>query len=191
MPRMLAAPIHPLDTKGRPIILIGLMGCGKTTVGKALSKRTGMPLLDTDAIIEEQIGCPIPQIFAEKGETHFRALETALLRYLLQNPTPNPSIISTGGGIVVRPENRQLLRMLGFTVWLSVSINALLARTARSTNRPLLLNTDRRAVFERLDAERRAFYQEAAHLWLEASSLDVNSVAVRVCEEAEKFFAAF
>ena len=188
---MLAAPIHPLDTKGRPIILIGLMGCGKTTVGKALSKRTGMPLLDTDAIIEEQIGCPIPQIFAEKGEAHFRALETALLRYLLQNPTPNPSIISTGGGIVVRPENRRLLRMLGFTVWLNVSINALLVRTARSTNRPLLQNTDRRAVFERLDAERRPFYQESAHLCLEASTMDVNAVAVRVCEEAEKFFAAF
>ncbi len=188
---MVPVPIHPLDTKGRPIILIGLMGCGKTTVGKALSKRTGMPLLDTDAIIEEQIGCPIPEIFAEKGEAHFRALETALLRYLLYNPTPSPSIISTGGGIVVRQENRQLLRKLGFTVWLNVSINALLTRTAKSTNRPLLQNTDRRAVFTRLDAERRPFYKEAAHLWLEASCMDVNSVAVRVCEEAERFFAAF
>ena len=188
---MIPAPIHPLETKGRPIILVGLMGCGKTTVGKALSKRTGMPLLDTDAIIEEQIGKPIPEIFAEQGESHFRALETALLRYLLYNPTPSPSIISTGGGIVVRPENRELLRKLGFTVWLNVSINALLTRTAKSTNRPLLQNTDRRAVFERLDSERRAFYKEAAHCWLEASRLDVNSVAVRVCEEAERFFAAF
>ena len=188
---MVPAPIHPLDTKGRPIILVGLMGCGKTTVGKALSKRTGMPLLDTDAIIEEQIGKPIPAIFEEKGEAHFRALETALLRYLLYNPTPSPSIISTGGGIVVRPENRELLRKLGFTVWLNVSVNALLVRTAKSTNRPLLMNTDRRAVFTRLDNERRAFYKEAAHLWLEASRMDVNSVAVRVCEEAEKFFAAF
>ena len=182
---MVPAPIHPLDTKGRPIILVGLMGCGKTTVGKALSKRTGMPLLDTDAIIEEQIGKPIPQIFAEQGEAHFRALETALLRYLLYNPTPSPSIISTGGGIVVRPENRELLRKLGFTVWLNVSINALL------TNRPLLQNTDRRAVFERLDSERREFYKQAAHLWLEASRMDVNTVAVNVCNEAEKFFAAF
>lgn len=188
---MIPAPIHPLDTKGRPIILIGLMGCGKTTVGKALSKRTGMPLLDTDAIIEEQIGKTIPEIFAEQGEAHFRALETALLRYLLYNPTPSPAIISTGGGIVVRPENRDLLRKLGFTVWLNVSINALLLRTAKSTNRPLLLNADRRAVFTRLDSERRAFYKEAAHLWLEASYLDVNSAAVRVCEEAEKFFGAF
>ncbi|MBR1981861.1 MAG: shikimate kinase [Akkermansia sp.] len=190
-PSMVPAPIHPLDTKGRPIILVGLMGCGKTTVGKALSKRTGMPLLDTDAIIEEQIGKSIPEIFEEQGEAHFRALETALLRYLLYNPTPSPSIISTGGGIVVRPENRELLRMLGFTVWLNVSVNALLVRTAKSTNRPLLLNTDRRAVFERLDSERRAFYKESAHLWLEASRMDVNSVAVRVCEEAERFFGAF
>lgn len=188
---MVPAPIHPLDTKGRPIILVGLMGCGKTTVGKALSKRTGMPLLDTDAIIEEQIGKPIPQIFAEQGEAHFRALETALLRYLLYNPTPSPSIISTGGGIVVRPENRELLRKLGFTVWLNVSISALLTRTAKSTNRPLLQNADRRAVFERLDSERREFYKQAAHLWLEASRMDVNTVAVNVCNEAERFFAAF
>ena len=71
---MIPAPIHPLDTKGRPIILVGLMGCGKTTVGKALSKRTGMPLLDTDAIIEEQIGKPISEIFAQEGEAHFRSL---------------------------------------------------------------------------------------------------------------------
>ena len=188
---MTPAPIHPLDTKGRPIILVGLMGCGKTTVGKALSKRTGMPLLDTDAIIEEQLGRPISDIFAQKGEAHFRSLETALLRYLLYNPTPSPSIISTGGGIVVRPENRDLLRKLGFTVWLNVSISALLTRTARSTTRPLLLNTDRRAVFTRLDTERREFYKEAAHFWLDASRLDINSVAVRVCEEAEKFFHAF
>lgn len=188
---MVAAPIHPLDTKGRPIILVGLMGCGKTTVGKALSKRTGMPLLDTDAIIEEQIGKTIPEIFAEQGETHFRALETALLRYLLYNPTPCPSIISTGGGIVVKPENRELLRKLGFTVWLDVSINALLTRTAKSTNRPLLQNADRRAVFERLNAERREFYKQASHFWLEASHMDVNSVAVIVCNESERFFAAF
>lgn len=188
---MVPAPIHPIDTKGRPIILIGLMGCGKTTVGKALSKRTGMPLLDTDAIIEEQIGKSIPDIFAEQGETHFRALETALLRYLLYNPTPEPAIISTGGGIVVRPENRELLRMLGFTVWLNVSVNALLVRTAKSTNRPLLQNTDRRAVLQRLDAERRPFYKQSAHFWMDASHLDVNSVTVRVCEEAERFFAAF
>ena len=188
---MIPAPIHPLDTKGRPIILVGLMGSGKTTVGKALSKRTGMPLLDTDAIIEEQIGKPVSEIFAQEGEGHFRSLETALLRYLLYNPTPSPSIISTGGGIVVRPENRELLRKLGFTVWLNVSVNALLVRTARSTTRPLLMTTDRRAVFERLDSERRPFYKEAAHFWLEASRLDVNGVAVRVCQEAEKFFAAF
>lgn len=187
---MASAPIHPLDTKGRPIILVGLMGCGKTTVGKALSKRTGMPLLDTDAIIEEQLGKSIPEIFAEQGEAHFRALETALLRYLYENPTPTPSIISTGGGIVVRAENRELLRKLGFTVWLNVSISALLTRTAKSTNRPLLQSTDRRAVFERLEAERLPFYQEAAHFWLDASRMEVNSVAVRICLEAELFFNA-
>ena len=66
----------PIDTKGRPIILIGLMGCGKTTIGKELSKMTGMPLIDMDSIIEEQIGKKISDIFRDEGEGHFRALET-------------------------------------------------------------------------------------------------------------------
>lgn len=185
---MAPAPTHPVDTKGHPIILIGLMGCGKTTVGKALSKRTGMPLLDTDAIIEEQVGKSIPDIFRDHGEAHFRALETALLRYLLeQQITPAP-IISTGGGIVVRPENREILRQLGFTVWLRVSVNALLNRTANSVNRPLLQTPDRKATLTRLLAERRDFYHEAAHCRLDTSRMDVNTVASHICHHAERFF---
>ncbi len=187
---MAPAPTHPLDTKGHPIILVGLMGCGKTTVGKALSKRTGMPLLDTDAIIEEQVGKSIPDIFRDHGEAHFRAMETALLRYLLEqriSPVPN---ISTGGGIVVRPENRDILRKLGFTVWLNVSIGALLNRTASSVNRPLLQTGDRRATLTRLLNERRDFYRDAAHCRLDTSRMDVNTVAVHICRRAEHFFGA-
>lgn len=187
---MLSAPTHPIDTKGHPIILIGLMGCGKTTVGKALSKRTGMPLLDTDSIIEEQTGKSIPDIFRLHGESHFRALETALLRYLLeQSITPAP-IISTGGGIVVRPENREILRKLGFTVWLNVSVSALLNRTANSVNRPLLQTPDRKATLSRLLAERRDFYRDAAHCRLDTSRMDVNTAAAHICQRADLFFSS-
>lgn len=77
---------RPIDTHGRPIILVGMMGSGKTTVGKELSKLTGLPLLDMDSVIEEQIGKSIADIFREDGESRFRALETALLRYLEDSP---------------------------------------------------------------------------------------------------------
>lgn len=185
---MSPVPTHPIDTKGRPIILIGLMGCGKTTVGKALSKRTGMPLLDTDAIIEEQFGKSIPDIFRDHGEAYFRALETALLRYLLeQRFTPAP-VISTGGGIVIRPENRTLLRQLGFTIWLNVSVKALLARTRFSTNRPLLQSPDRKAILTKLHSERRPFYREASHYRLNSTRMDVPTVVTHACRQAEIFF---
>ncbi|MBQ8516643.1 MAG: shikimate kinase [Akkermansia sp.] len=185
---MSPAPTHPIDTKGHPIILIGLMGCGKTTVGKMLSKRTGMPLLDTDAIIEEQTGCSIQDIFREHGEAHFRSLETALLRYLLEQKIQPAPIISTGGGIVVRPENRDILRRLGFTVWLNVSVRALLHRTKASTNRPLLQSPDRHAILSRLLSERRPFYREAAHYRLNSTRMDIPTVVSHVCRRAERFF---
>lgn len=185
---MTPAPTHPIDTKGYPIILIGLMGCGKTTVGKALSKRTGMPLLDTDAIIEEQVGKSIPDIFRDHGEPHFRALETALLRYLLEQKLSPAPIISTGGGIVVRPENRSILRQLGFTIWLNVSINALLNRTKSSANRPLLQSPDRKAILTRLLSERRPYYREAAHYRLNSTRMDIPHVVTHICRQSERFF---
>lgn len=187
---MTPAPTHPIDTKGHPIILIGLMGCGKTTVGKMLSKRTGMPLLDTDSIIEEQVGKSIPDIFREHGESHFRTLETALLRYLLEQRISPAPIISTGGGIVIRPENRTILRQLGFTIWLNVSVKALLARTRNSTNRPLLQTPDRKAILSRLHSERRPFYREAAHYRLNSTRMDVPTVVTHICRQADKFFEA-
>lgn len=176
-----------LETYGHPIILIGLMGCGKTTVGKALSVLTGMPLLDTDAIIEEHSGRSIADIFQSFGEAHFRSMETALLRYLKQHPTP--AIISTGGGIVVRAENRKLLHRLGFTVWLDVEVPALLARLARSTTRPLLNRPDRQEVLERLEAERRPLYAETANLALPSTHLDIHGAADCVYAAAKDFFA--
>lgn len=188
-PRMTPPP--PLETHGQPIILIGLMGCGKTTVGKALSKRIGLPLLDTDAVIEEQIGKSISDIFQEEGEAHFRKLETALLRYLETSSASSSgsAVISTGGGIVLRPENRSILRRLGFCVWLNVELPVLLMRTARGNNRPLLRTEDRRGAMEKLLRERAPLYAETAHLRLDTAGMDVDLVARAVHEAAENFFA--
>ncbi len=177
----------------RPIILIGLMGCGKTTVGRELSKMLGMPLLDMDAVIEEQIGKPIPAIFQEEGEAHFRALETALLRYLLQeegNSSSGVPIISTGGGVVLREENRAILRRLGFCVWLNVEVPTLIARTARSNNRPLLANTNRRATLERLSEQRNPLYAQTAHLELDSTKMDIGTVVRCISAAAQDFYRA-
>ncbi len=173
-----------------PIILIGLMGCGKTTVGRELSKLLGMPFLDMDAVIEEQIGKPISSIFHDEGEAHFRALETALLRYLLNEGRTEtaPPIISTGGGVVLREENRAILRRLGFCVWLKVEVPTLLARTARSNNRPLLANTNRRVILEKLSLQRSPLYEETAHLQLDSTKLDITSVVRCISAAAQDFF---
>ncbi len=182
----------PQETFERPIILIGLMGCGKTTVGKALSKRTGLPLLDMDAVIEEQIGKSISEIFQEEGEGHFRKLETALLRYLEKSSdaSSGAAIISTGGGVVLRPENRRIMRRLGFCVWLNVELSTLLSRTSRGSNRPLLKTRDRRATMEKLLRERTPLYEETAHLRLDTTGMDINGIVCAVQQAAETFFSS-
>ncbi len=169
------------------------MGCGKTTVGKELSKQTGMPLLDMDSVIEEQIGKPISTIFQEDGEARFRALETALLRYLESEDGAGVcrnSIISTGGGVVLRPENREILRRLGYTVWLSVDVDVLISRTSRNNNRPLLRKPNREEILHQLLAQRAPLYAETAHLTLESSDLDVHAVVQAVYQAAQQHFAA-
>ncbi len=165
-------------TGDRSIILIGLMGCGKTTVGRELSKLLGMPFLDMDAVIEEQIGKSISAIFRDEGEAHFRTLETVLLRYLLNEKAceSGAPIISTGGGVVLREENRAILRRLGFCVWLDVEVPTLIARTSRNNNRPLLAAPNRREILEKLSAQRNPLYAETAHLHLDSTRMDINAV---------------
>lgn len=184
---------RPIDTKGHPIILIGMMGSGKTTVGKELSRLTGIPMLDMDSIIEEQIGKSIPEIFRDSGETHFRALETALLQYIESNPNfaNGPSIISTGGGAVLSPVNRRILHKLGFVVWLNVEVNSIIERTSRSANRPLLNTEDRFEIISNLCAQRRPLYQETAHYCIDTNGADVLSVVDMVHAAATQFFTNF
>lgn len=179
-----------LRTLGRPIVLIGLMGSGKSTVGKELSRRSGLPFLDMDTVIEEQVGKSIPEIFQEKGEAHFRALETALLRYIEQSVAAGngANIISTGGGVVLRPENREILRRLGLTVWLNVDLPTLLARTARAQNRPLLQVDDREATMRRLLTDRSPLYTYASHLRINSSQMKVSEVVDAIIRQAHKFF---
>ena len=170
----------------RNIILIGFMGTGKSTIGRNLSQTFGYPLIDTDQMIVEKQGRTIPKIFEEDGEQAFRDMETNLLRSLFKH---NGHIISTGGGIIVRPENRALLRELGYVVWLQASPAEILNRTSRNSNRPLLNNADPEGTIRRLLEIRVPLYTETAHLCIETDQLNFDEVTTGIIESARYFFA--
>ena len=169
----------------RNIILIGFMGTGKSTIGRNLSRTFGYPLIDTDQLIVEQEGCPIPELFAQKGEESFRALETKVLQSLAKY---SGHIIATGGGIIGRPENRRLLRELGYVVWLVANPQEILARTSRNSNRPLLNTANPQETIRKLLEARTPLYRETAHLAIETDQLSFDEVTTGIIESARYHF---
>ena len=142
------------------IYLVGPMGAGKSTVGRALAYRLGAELVDLDAEIVHVAGKPIPEIFAEEGEAGFREREARALADLAGRD--EALVVATGGGVVLREENRQLMARSGTTVYLHAAVDTLLARTRGDSNRPLLQVADPRAQLTQLQAEREPLYREAA-----------------------------
>lgn len=172
----------------RNLVLIGFMGCGKSTVGRDLQQLLGYPLVDMDHEIEQQAGTSIREIFEQRGEQAFRDLETDFLRHLVAYGTSR-RIISTGGGAIVREENRALLRQLGYVVWLNAPSEDILERTARHQHRPLLNGEDPAATIRRLQAERKPWYAETAHLRIDTGGLDSRELATGILESARYFFS--
>jgi shikimate kinase len=169
------------------IVLIGFMGCGKSTVGRELQHKLGYPLVDMDQVIEQRAGKPITAIFEQDGEEAFREMETVLLRELAGASGPR-RIISTGGGVIGSAENRALLRGLGYVVWLDAPLPVILERTAKSRGRPLLRGPDPAERIEQLLAVREPLYQETAHLKLDTAGLDSGELAAGILECARYFF---
>lgn len=141
------------------IFLIGMMGCGKSTIGRRLSALLACPLIDLDEAIEAQEGRTIPEIFAASGDAGFRICETAALRRACEAP---PCVVATGGGIVTREENIALMRENGLVVWLNRPLEDIIA-TVRQDTRPNLAG-DKEERMRTLYAAREALYQRAAHL---------------------------
>lgn len=183
------APIPDESPILQNILLIGFMGCGKSTIGRELHLSLGYPLCDTDQVIEEQTGKTIPEIFAQDGEDSFRQLETRLLENLILQKTQH-SIISTGGGIVTRPENMALLRQLGFVVWLSCPPEVTYERTSRNSNRPLLQCDNPMEVITKLLDEREPLYQSASHLKINSGNLEISEITCGILESARYHFSA-
>jgi shikimate kinase len=178
---------NPNHSPPRCLVLIGFMGCGKSSIGRKLHEQLGYQFIDTDQCIEQRRKQSIPQIFAKDGEEAFRDLESSLLQELADSP-PDNRIISTGGGIVLREANRKLLRELGFVVWLKASAEEILNRTSRNSNRPLLQTEDPKAAITEMMVQRSPLYKEAAHLELDTGNLDIEETCAGILECASYHF---
>jgi shikimate kinase len=143
---------------GRPIVLIGMMGAGKTTVGRRLAARLGRHFLDSDEEVEKAANMTIPDIFATHGEADFRAGEARVIARLLRDEN---IVLGTGGGAFINPETRELIKTGSVSVWIKAEIDLLFARVSRRANRPLLKTANPRATLETLIAARYPIYAEA------------------------------
>ncbi len=168
------------------IVLIGFMGSGKSSIGRLVAQKLGFQFVDTDTLVVERSGLEIAAIFARDGEEHFRELETAVLESLAPW---NRSVMATGGGIILREQNRTLLRELGFVVWLAASENVIFERVSRNTRRPLLQTENPRETVAKLFGARRALYEEAAQFTLDTSALSHAEAAEAVIAEARRAFS--
>lgn len=165
----------------RNIVLIGFMGCGKSSVGRRIASQTGRRFVDTDEAVSAREGRSISRIFAERGEAHFRELETAALKEFAGT---TGIVLATGGGIILREENREALRRIGPVVWLDADPNILFERVSRNKKRPLLHTDDPRATFEALLAARRPIYEATADFRIDSTGLSHDDVARLAIEKA-------
>jgi shikimate kinase len=151
--------VHKLtELLDRPIVLVGLMGAGKSTVGRRLARRLNLPFVDSDVEIEEASGASTADLFERYGEHDFRDGERRLVARLVEGEV---RVIATGGGAFMDPRTRQLLNERAITVWLDAPVDVLAERTGRRDNRPLLKKGNRSEILSRLSDERRDGYAEA------------------------------
>lgn len=146
------------DSRLRSVVLVGLMGAGKSSVGRRLAARLGFAFIDADTEIEKAAGATIPEIFASHGEAAFRDGERKVIARLLDQPHV---VLATGGGAFMNTETRSRIRERGVSIWLKAEIDILVKRCARRSNRPLLANGDLKATLSRLMTERYPVYAEA------------------------------
>lgn len=162
----------------RTVALVGLMGAGKTTVGRRLAAALQLPFVDADVAISEAAGRTIPEIFSEHGEDEFRRGERQVIARLLTGPV---HVLATGGGAFIDTRTRALMKERAISIWLKAPLDVLMKRVEKRGDRPLLQQDDPRAVMERLIAERYPIYSEA-DLIVESSSGPHNIAVAAVLE---------
>jgi shikimate kinase len=174
-----------VNRQSRSIVLIGMMGAGKSSVGRCLHCRTGLALHDTDEIVAANLRMSIPEIFSKHGEKKFRETETEALRRMR---TEEPTIIITGGGIVLREENVEILKTQAVVVWLDGDEETLFARASRKQNRPLLQTKNPRKTFSQILTARRPLYANMADIRIDTSVLTDEEVAVAIMVKLRRMY---
>ena len=167
------------------LILIGYMGCGKSSVGHQLSDFFSAPFLDTDQLIEKKEGCSIKEIFSRQGEEAFREMETECLKELL-NQRIQGTIISVGGGLPLREENRKLLNRLGQVIYLKATPKTLFERLKGDTARPLLQVEDPQKHIQNMLEKREEFYQDAARMVIQVDGKSFGQIVKEISRIEEK-----
>ena len=164
------------------LILVGPMGAGKRCIGRRLAERYGLRLADADREIEQRTGATVATIFECEGEAGFRARERATLAELLAE---DGLLLATGGGAVLDPDNRALLRQRGYVVHLQVSVEAQLERLARDRTRPLLAREDREDVLRTLSAQRAPMYADVADLRFDTERMTAAEAADKLADQLD------
>jgi shikimate kinase len=162
---------------GGNVFLVGMMGAGKTTLGKALARRTGREFVDTDRLLVERTGVPVTTIFEFEGEEGFRRRETILLHEVA---TRSRCVVATGGGAVLAAENRSAMRESGTVVYLRARLDNLWERLRHDATRPLLATPDPRGTLAELLEQRDPLYREAAHLVVDTGLQNASTLVNRV-----------
>ena len=165
------------------VFLVGLMGAGKTTIGRSLAKRLGLNFVDSDREIEARTGVSIPTVFEIEGEEGFRKREAQVISDLAQ---ASGQIVATGGGAVLRAENRACMTSSGFVVYLNVPPFTLWERTRHDRNRPLLQVEDPLLKLQELYAQRDPFYRDVADLVIDGNRTNAHSVLKLIAEKVEE-----
>lgn len=176
----IAAVSRRLD---RPVVLVGLMGAGKSTVGTRVAALLGKNFVDSDAAIEEAAQCSVGDIFEQFGEPYFRDGERRVIARLIAE---GHGVIATGGGAFAHQETRALILERAIAVWLDCDIATLVARTRRRDTRPLLKRGDPKEILTRLHAERAPAYAEAP-IRIETGDLPHHQTALRILEAIERW----
>lgn len=175
----------PLPEIHRTLVLVGLMGAGKSCIGRRLATRLDLPFVDADKEIEEAAGCSIPEIFERHGEQAFRDGERRVILRLLDGPT---CVLATGGGAFMDPRTREAIRARGISIWLRADLDLLVRRVARRNDRPLLQVDDPRRKLEELMAIRYPVYAEA-DLTVDSQDGPPDATLERVLEALTAYLA--
>lgn len=181
--RCIVLPVTDLAKRlDRPVVLVGLMGVGKSTVGRRLAKRLGLPFVDSDAEIADATGLACAEVIERYGEADFRDGERRVVARLIDGQV---RVIATGGGAYVDSRTRELLNDRAITIWLDAPVDILAERTGRRDTRALLRNRDRRATLQQLSEQRRRFYEQA-HIHVKSGNGAHRDVVEAIVEALEQ-----